>query len=77
MSNFWRSLDLPLINCEIELNLSWSKESIISEISITPAVPGDPDANPPVPDMTAIQKTSTKFQIINAKFLKYIKQGYK
>ena len=25
LSNFWRSLDLPLINCEIELNLSWSK----------------------------------------------------
>ena len=24
-SNFWRSLDLPLINCEIELDLLWSK----------------------------------------------------
>ena len=23
LSNFWRSLDLPLINCEIELDLSW------------------------------------------------------
>ena len=23
--NFWRSLDLPLINCEIELDLTWSK----------------------------------------------------
>ena len=22
LSNFWRSLDLPLVNCEIELNLS-------------------------------------------------------
>ena len=25
LSNFWRSLDLPLISCEIELDLSWSK----------------------------------------------------
>ena len=23
--NFWRSLDLPLINCEIEVDLTWSK----------------------------------------------------
>ena len=23
VSNFWRSLDLPLINCEIELDLTW------------------------------------------------------
>ena len=37
--NFWRSLNVPLINCEIELNLSWSKECLISEISTTPAVP--------------------------------------
>ena len=34
LSNFWRFLDFPLINCEIELVLSWSKECIISEISI-------------------------------------------
>ena len=23
LSNFWKSLNLPLINCEIELDLSW------------------------------------------------------
>ena len=37
-SNFWRSLDWLLINCEIELDLSCSKECIIYEISKTPAV---------------------------------------
>ena len=26
VSNFWRSLDLPLRNCEVELGLSWTKE---------------------------------------------------
>ena len=25
-SNFWRSLDLPLINCEIKLDLSWLED---------------------------------------------------
>ena len=32
---------MSLINCEIKLNLSWSKECIISGISIIPRVPGD------------------------------------
>ena len=35
LSNFWKSLNLLLINSEIELNLSCPKESIISEISRT------------------------------------------
>ena len=25
LSNFWEFLDLPLINCEIELDLKWTK----------------------------------------------------
>ena len=25
LSNFWRFLDLSLINCKVELDLSWSK----------------------------------------------------
>ena len=31
LSNFWRSLDLSLTDCEIELGLSWSKEWVMSE----------------------------------------------
>ena len=34
LSNFWRFLDLSLINRETELDLSWSKECLISEIAI-------------------------------------------
>ena len=67
LSNFWRSLDLPLINCEIELDLSWSKECIISEISKTSRIPGNADANLPVPAVAAIQTTGATFQINNAK----------
>ena len=41
----WRSLYLSLINCEIELSLSYSKDCIISETSRTPEINVDPDAN--------------------------------
>ena len=67
LSNVWRSLDLPLINFETELDLSWSKECMISEISKIPAVPGNPDANPLVPDVTATQTVIETFQISKAK----------
>ena len=30
LSNFFRSLDMPLINCKIKLNLTWKKECILS-----------------------------------------------
>ena len=28
LSNFWRTLEMPLINCEIKLILSWSRNSV-------------------------------------------------
>ena len=29
LSNFWRTLEMPLINCEISLILNWSTNHII------------------------------------------------
>ena len=87
MSNFWRSIDLPLINCEIELDLIWTRSCIISEISRTSIVIGNPTARE-----VATETTAATFQINNAKlyvpilnfsindnikFLKNIKQGFK
>ena len=60
MNNFWRSLDFPLISCEIELHMTWSKKSVISEISRTSEVEG---ANPADETLT----TRATFQINNAK----------
>ena len=77
-----------LTNCEIELDLSWSKECIIAEISITPRIPPNPNA---VQEVVAMQTTGATFQINNAKlyvpvvtlsinnnikFLANIKQGF-
>ena len=30
LSNFWRSLEMPLINCKIEFSLKWTEECILS-----------------------------------------------
>ena len=30
LSNFFRSLEIPLINCKIKLNLTWKKECVLS-----------------------------------------------
>ena len=64
MSNFWKSLDLLITNCEIELNLSWSR---ISEIPITTAVAANPNTNPPVQAREATVTAGATFQINNAK----------
>ena len=37
-----------MIYCEIKLDLPWSKECIISEISITGVVAGNPNGSPHV-----------------------------
>ena len=92
LSNFWRSLDLPLINCQIGIDLSWSEECIVSEISITPEIAGNPNARPPVQVREAIQTSGALFQTNSAKLdvpvvmlsindnttlLENIKQGFK
>ena len=84
LSNFWRLLDLPLMYCEIELDLSWSEDCTISEISRGYEVER---ANL----MAATETTGAIFQINSAKryvlvfihtndnikFLENIKQGFK
>ena len=35
LCNFWRTLEMPLINCEINLILNWSVNCVIVSINIT------------------------------------------
>ena len=42
LSNFFRSLEMPLINCKIKLNLTWKKECVLS----TDNDAADDDDNP-------------------------------
>ena len=32
LSNFWKTLDIPLINCEVFLALSWSANCVITSL---------------------------------------------
>ena len=34
LSNFWRTLEIPLINCEINLDLKWSKNYVIMATNV-------------------------------------------
>ena len=51
---------MPLINCEIELDLEWSKYCVISEISRTPEVQG---TNPA--EATLTTGATFKYMILN------------
>ena len=87
-SNFWKSLDLPLIDCEIELDLSLSMKHVISE-KLKTAVVG---ANPSNLARKETKIISATLQIIsdklyapvvtlfiqdNIKLLENIKKGFK
>ena len=39
LSNFWRTLEMPLINCEIELILTWSENCVIIYTDVNNQVP--------------------------------------
>ena len=43
LSNFWRTLDIPLINCEVSLTLTWSANCVITSLEkrLATAAQGD------------------------------------
>ena len=43
LGNFWRALNIPLINCEVSLELKWNKNCVITSLKETQV-----DAGPPV-----------------------------
>ena len=34
LSNFWRTLEMQLINCEVNLILNWSKDFVIADSTV-------------------------------------------
>ena len=43
LSNFWRSLHMPLINCEISLALTWSENCVWTNITTQTTAPAQGD----------------------------------
>ena len=72
LSNFWRTLEMPLINCEVNLILTWSSACVLISTNI--------------PNQAAIfEITDTKLYVPvvtlstqeNTKFLQQLKSGFK
>ena len=64
LSNFWRTLDMPLINCEINLILTWSENCVLTSKATRDAVPAQ-GGNPAV---AAIDNpTNATFKITDKK----------
>ena len=62
LSNFWRTLDKPLINCEINLTLTWSENCVITSKATRDA---ESDANPAVTEIN--NPTGAIFKIKDTK----------
>ena len=39
LSNFWRTIEMPLINCEVELILNWSADCVIIYTNVNNQAP--------------------------------------
>ena len=72
LSNFWISLEMPLINCEVNLILTWSADCVITYTNVANQVPTFPitEANLYVPVVTLSTQN-------NAKLLPQLKLGFK
>ena len=62
LHKFWRSVDFQLSNCEIELDLSWSKVCLIPEIAGTPGIAGNPRTKSPFLAVTASNRMEQIFK---------------
>ena len=60
LSNFWRTLNIPLINCEIELILTWSKNCALADMTVRAA--GNNNDPPGI-----VAQTGLEFQIADTK----------
>ena len=53
LRNFWRTLDIPLINCEVNLIFTWSKNCVLTVVTTNAAVPAQEDV-PAIPAIAGI-----------------------
>ena len=71
LSNFWRTLEIPLINCEVELILTYSTNFVIIYTNVNNQVPTFTiaETNLYVPIVTLSTQD-------NAKLLPQLKSGF-
>ena len=72
LSNFWRTLEMPLINCEVELILTWSAGSVIIYANV-----GNQNPTLTITETNLYVHVVTLSTQDNAKLLPQLKQGFK
>ena len=67
LSNFWRTLDMPLNNCEVSLTLTWYEKCVLTDITTQTAraAQGDNSARPAInaPTNATFQIKDTKLYV--------------
>ena len=83
LSNFWRSLNIPLINCEVELILTWSKNCALADMTRRNAQGDNPAIVPPTRLEFKITDTKSHVPVVTLskeneiKLLEKLKSGFK
>ena len=61
LSNFWRSLNIPLVNCVVELILTWWKNCVL--VGMTENAVADPAIELTAPTELTFEITDTKLYV--------------
>ena len=72
LSNFWRILEMPLINCEINLILTWSTNCVIASTNVA-----NQNATFEITDTKLYVPVVTLSTQDNSKLLQQLKSGFK
>ena len=72
LSNFWRTLEMPLINCEVNLILTWSSTCVLISTNVQ-----NQSATFAITDTKLYVPAVTLSTQENAKFLQQLKSGFK
>ena len=72
LSNFWRTLEMPLINCEVNLTLTWSSTCVLISTNID-----GQNAKFAVTDTKLYVPVVTLSTQENTKFFQQLKSGFK
>ena len=72
LSNFWRTLEMPLINCEVNLILTWSSTCVLVATNIP-----NQNATFAITDTKLYVPVATLSTQENTKFLQQLKSGFK
>ena len=83
LSNFWKCLDIPLINCEVELILTRSKNCVLADMAVRAVQGGNPAIV--ARSNSTFKITGTKLYVPtvtfskenDTKFLQQLKLGFK